>query len=71
MSKKETSIEDLAKAAVAKGMAHVPMGAPYDVRNAVNLAVVAAVDWLVKEMKPQAIKVNVKKGAKASATVEK
>ena len=68
-------IEKLAKDAVRVGMGHLPLDAPYDVRNAVTLALEAAVGWLIVEVKDQLtvkeVKVKVKKGAKASATVIK
>jgi len=67
-------LEKLAKNAVNLGMKHLPLDAPYDVRASVELALVSAVGWIVTEIKdqlgPKEIKVKVKKGAKASATVE-
>ena len=62
--------EKLAKQAVEAGMKHVELGLPYDVRNIVELCVNAGVAHIVNAVKPEKVKVKVKKGAKASATVE-
>ena len=68
-------LEKLGEKAVRHGMKHLPKDAPYDVQIAVREVLQAAVGWLLGEakgmMKPEAIKVKVKKGAKATATVEK
>lgn len=63
-------VEKIAKEAVKAGMDHLSPGAPYDVRNLVELCLTAAVGHVVKVMAPEKVKVKVKKGAKASATVE-
>lgn len=63
-------VEKIAKSAVKAGLAHLDLGVPYDVRTVVELAVQTAVAHAVKAMQPEKIKVKVKKGAKASATVE-
>jgi len=63
-------VEKLAKDAVNAGLKHLDMGVPYDVRTVVELAVQTAVAHVVKAMQPEKVKVKVKKGAKASATVE-
>ena len=68
-------LEKLAKDAVARGLSHLPLDAPYDVRNAVEAALLTAASWMIKELagqvQPKEVKVKVKKGAKATATVEK
>ena len=63
-------VEKLAKEAVKTGLSHLDLGLPYDVRTVVELAVNAAVSHMARAMKPEKVKVKVKKGAKASATVE-
>jgi len=74
MSDDKTTLDDtlitLMDAGIAIGMSAIPMSVPPEVRSLAEQAVARAMMWVVRQVKPDQIKVLVDEKASATAEID-